>query len=126
MSTPMFVVLPTREKLAEKLNIAAGCEVADCVQAALDAYPDVFGLHRITKETGRYPETILATRDQVVRQLIRQITVPGKGFETITETQAQAIERVLMKYLLLWKEEQWSVNQALQMHLERAKTLHLD
>ena len=124
MNTPMFVALPTREQLATELNEAAGADIGEAVQAILDTYPDAYALHEFSHhDIGKPPITTLATRDQVVRRLIRQITLPDAEFMRINDAQVEAIERVLLQYHHIWHESQWSVDQALQLHLTRAETI---
>jgi len=111
---PTFVVLPSRERLTKMLNEAAGCEIAKQVLNILDAYPNQMALHQITGVG-------IATRDQVVRKLLRRITIPETDFQPVTKTQVEAIEAVLLRYYLIWTEKQWSVNQALQLHLQNVQ-----
>ena len=113
-ATQLFVVLPTREELAKELNEAAGCDIAVSVQAALDAYPDSFALHKVTGSTGER----LVTRDRVIRLMIRQIHRLD-NHQQITAAQAIAIEAVLLKYHLIWEPDKWTVDMALQLHLQR-------
>ena len=122
--TTAFVVLPTPEQLATELNEAAGADIGTSVQTILNTYPDVFALHEFSHhDIGYSPINTLATRDQVVRRLLRQITLPDAEFMKVNDAQVEAIEKVLLQYHLLWPEGQWTVEQALQVHLQRAETI---
>ena len=116
MSKALFIVRPSREDLIEKLNTAVGIEIGSDVVEILDTHADPFGLYQIEDTAGRKH---LTTRDDIVRTEIRQLFYDGKP---ITATQALTIEHVLTPYKLLWEDDVWNVEMALQLHLHKAIT----
>ena len=109
----MFIVRPTREEMVAKLNEAAD-GFGESIHSLLDTYPDRWALHSLTVNG----ETQLMTRDDWVRHCLRVIRIDGRG---MSESQLAAVESRLLDSLDLWKDEHWTVTDAVS---KRVNDLH--